>query len=289
MNMNLPPKNQTILLPEDHPVVDAFKAIDTTGLPVRHDVMSLDDAYGLLESGAVGVVIAGAAHPSAEVVGGAIKKFNPRRDEQGQESEQGDRQLVSSLMLMEKAGREPIILADCAVNPAPNSEALAEIARQTVENAQKLNIDPVVAFISFSTEGSAGHTKEAQLVQGAVSLFRGTHPEIPTLGEIQWDAATNEEIYYTKTGKRHPEGKHPNVFIFPNLDTGNAMYKALQDPDYGGGWTAVGPLLQGFENGVQVHDLSRGVTPEALKRIVEVAAQLNGISPGPVPPPAPRA
>lgn len=283
--MNLPPKNPTILLPEDHPVVDAFKAIDTTGLPVRHDVMSLDDAYGLLESGDVGVVIAGAAHSSAKVVGGAIKKFNPRRDEQGKESEQGKRQLVSSFMLMEKPGHESRIFADCAVRPAPDSEELAQIANYTLENALKLGVDPTVAFISYSTEGSGGDAPQPLLVRNATNIFKEQHPDIRTLGEIQWDAAVDENIYEAKTGKRYPGGKYPNIFIFSNLDTGNAMYKGQQEA----GWTAVGPLLQGFENGVQVHDLSRGVTPEALKRIVEVVAHLNGITPESVPPPTSQA
>lgn len=270
--------SQTILLPESgSEAVTALKELNRElKLPVKFDEMSLEAALQQLEDGAVAAVITGATLPSSEVIGAGIKKFNPRRNSQGEIDEEGIRKTVSSFFVFEKEGREPFVLADGAVNVDPSPTTLVEIASQTCASVTKLGIEPRVAFLSYSTLGS-GKGQSPEKVVAATKLFTEEHPDIPTIGEVQFDAATDEHIYELKTGKKYPSGVRPNVFIVPNLDVGNILYKALQSKYFGGGWTAIGPLLQGFEQGRQLHDLSRGVTADALAKIVEYVARLSAV------------
>jgi phosphate acetyltransferase len=253
----------TILLPEpDSPVIAEFRekyAAQHPGINFVFDPLELKESADLLKSGKVDAVIVGAAHPSKEVFLtaiheiGAVDKF------------------ASSFFIMEKPGKPNMYLADCAVNRFPNSEQLVRIAEQTVDNVRLAGDEPVVAFISYSTFGSGGDHEEIKKVSQAADAFRAKHPDVVAYGEIQWDAARNEEIYKTKNqGHGFVDGKKPNVFIFPNLETGNTVYKVLQDDaDY----TAIGPLIQGLEGDADFHDLSRGVTALALGSICEAVAK----------------
>lgn len=260
-------QSDVILLPEaDNPIVADLAMQDTT-LNLRLDQMDLADAAALLKRGEVAAVVSGASNTSADVIRTGIRELGT------------ENKLVSSFFVMEKPGQQRLFFADCAVVPRPNVDQLVLIAEQTCENVRRLGEKAVVAFISYSTEGSAGHRPEVQEVQAAADKFKELHPDIPTIGEVQWDAATDEEIYRQKAKKEgYPGGFVPNVFIFPSLEAGNLAYKMMQDPRVGG-WTAIGPLLQGFKDGLQWHDLSRGVKAPALLRICEVVAELNGIKP----------
>ena len=267
-----------ILMPEAGQVaVRAFEVMNQElQLPVTFAEMDLRDALDLLAEDKVGAVLAGAKYTTGEVINEGIKKFNPRRNQNGEVDPKGERQRVSSFFVFERDGDEPFIIADCAVNEAPQQLELLEIASQTVDNAKRLGIEPRVAFLSYSTVGS-GHGDSSAKVRAVAALFKKDNPDIPVIGEVQFDAATDEEIYHKKTGDKWPSGKAPNIFISPNLDTGNNIYKVLQSKKYGGGWTAVGPLLQGFENNRQLHDLSRGVKPEALSVICKYIVKLGGL------------
>lgn len=252
----------TILLPEpDDAAIAEFVArqIDPSEYKVRAERMDLNAAADLLNDGQVDAVIVGATHPSKDVFLTAIRKIGaPNRD-------------ASSFFVMEKAGEPTLYLADCAVNPEPDANLLARIAEQTCANVKRLGEQPVVAFISYSTAGSAGGPS-VEKVQAAKAKFAADHPEIPVYGDIQWDAATNEQVFKKKNkGQGYIDGKQPNVFIFPNLDTGNTMYKALEWP---GGYTAIGPLTQGLNGDADFHDLSRGVTAVSLERICSLVAKL---------------
>ncbi len=254
----------TILLPEpDAPAIAEYVekyASPDSGLRIRAEKTSLQEAADLLNKGEVDAVVVGATYPSKEVFLTAIRQIGAANKD------------ASSFFVMEKAGERTLYLADCAVNPDPDAARLARIAEQTSANAKRLGDEPVVAFISFSTDGSGGQQPSVLKVQAAVKLFREKHPEIITYGEIQWDAATNEDIFKKKNnGQGYRDGKYPNVIIFPNLDTGNTMYKALEWP---GGYTAIGPLTQGLDGDADFHDLSRGVTAEALDRICQTVARL---------------
>lgn len=253
-----------ILLPEvDDPVVARFIAWarEQTDLiyELRADSVDLKGAAAMLRSKAVDAVIVGATYPSKEVFLTAIREVGASNKD------------ASSFFIMEKADHPSLYFADCAVNPNPNARLLARIAEQTAYNVRRLGEEPVLAFLSYSTQGSAGG-ESVQKVQEACQIFREQHPELAVYGELQWDAAINESIYKKKNnGEGYLDGKSPNVFIFPNLDAGNMMYKALENP---GGYTAVGPLTQGLDGNADFHDLSRGVTPKALERICERVAQL---------------
>lgn len=268
--------NSAILLPEvQNAAIAAFKELNKKlRLPAVFEEMTLDEALQALATGQVKAVVAGATLPSSEVIGAGIRKFNPRRNDQGELDESGKRQMVSSFFVFEKADKAPFIVADGAVNIDPDAEALAQIATMTCKNAIKLGIEPCVAFLSYSTLGS-GKGPSPDKVAAATKIFQQTNPSVSTIGEVQFDAATDESIYRLKTGQGYPNGTRPNIFVVPNLDVGNTLYKALQSKEYGGGWTAVGPLLQGFEGGYQLHDLSRGVTADALAKIVEYVGRLS--------------
>jgi phosphotransacetylase len=254
----------TILLPEpDDPSVAAYLrdyALSDDSLRIRADKVSLEEAAELLNKGEVDAVVVGANYPSKEVFLTAIRQIGAANKD------------ASSFFVMEKDGERTLYVADCAVNPDPDATRLARIAEQTSANVKRLGEEPVVAFISFSTAGSGGNHPSVLKVQEATKLFRSNHPEIVAYGDIQWDAATSEAIFKKKNkGAGYTDGKRPNVFIFPNLDTGNTLYKALEWP---GGYMAIGPLTQGLDGDADFHDLSRGVTPESLRRICQTVAQL---------------
>ena len=273
-----PEREKSILLPElgSH-AVQAFQIMNQDlGLPVIFEEMPLTKAINQLAQGEVGAILAGASHTTGEVIYEGIKRLNPRRNEAGEEDAKGVRQRVSSFFVFERPGDEPFVVADCTVNESPQQLELLQIAEQTIVNAAKLGIKPHVAFLSYSTTGS-GHGDSSAKVRAVAQLFKDRSPEVPTIGEVQFDAATDSSIYELKTGEKWPGDQPPNIFIAPNLDTGNTLYKALQSRRFGGGWTAIGPLLQGFENDRQLHDLSRGVTPEALAVICKYVARLSGL------------
>jgi phosphotransacetylase len=254
----------TILLPEpDDPAVakyiSDYSARDSS-LRIRADNVELEAAADMLNNGEVDAVVVGARHPSKEVFLTAIRKIGAVNKD------------ASSFFVMEKEGQPTLYFADCAVNPEPDANRLVRIAEQTCRNAERLGDRPVVAFISYSTAGSGGNHPAVLKVQEAAAEFRVQHPDIIAYGDIQWDAATNEEIYKKKNkGSGYTDGRQPNVFIFPNLDAGNSMYKAMEWP---GGYTAIGPLTQGLDGDADFHDLSRGVTAEALERICQTVARL---------------
>lgn len=273
-----PEREKSILLPElgSH-AVQAFQIMNQDlRLPVVFEEMPLTAAIDQLAEDKVGAVLAGASHTTGEVIYEGIQRLNPRRNEAGEEDPKGVRQRVSSFFVFERPGDEPFVVADSAVNESPQQLELLQIAEQTVSNAAKLDIDPHVAFLSYSTTGS-GHGDSSAKVRAVAELYKERNPNVPTIGEVQFDAATDSRIYELKTGNKWPGSQPPNIFIAPNLDTGNTLYKVLQSRRFGGGWTAIGPLLQGFENDKQLHDLSRGVTPEALAVICKYVAKLSGL------------
>jgi phosphate acetyltransferase len=268
---NIAMANLRILLPEDDPVIDRLKeAVATENFGAGFDAelvfkpMSLEDAAKELDDGKADIVISGAVEDSADVIRAAIFFINKPK---------GLRQLISSFFVMEKGSEDPIFFADCAVNEKPSPEQLSEIAEQTARSVQQLGFEPVVAFLSLSTFGSASKLESVQQVAEAAGLFRQSHPEIISYGEIQVDAALDKAVFSKKAKKAGVEltdGKMPNVFIFPDGQSGNIAYKLVERL---GGYTAVGPMLNGVA--LDWHDLSRGVSLPGLKRSVEYAARLH--------------
>lgn len=162
------------------------------------------------------------------------------------------------------------MFGDCAVMPNPNAEQLASIAASTAETYHKLVGDePKVAFLSFSTKGSAKH-EDVDKVLEALSIFRKQHPEIEADGELQLDAAVMPKIGAKKAPGSTVAG-NANVLIFPDLDAGNIGYKLTQRF---AGAIATGPIIQGLE--VPANDLSRGCSAQDIVDVSAIAVLMKG-------------
>jgi len=207
-------------------------------------------------------VIAGAATPSSEVIRSAIRLIGIHPNAKN----------VSSIFFMiAPKGDTAYTFADCAVMPEPDSKQLAAIAGDSAEFHQLLTGDePKVAFLSFSTKGSASHYR-VDRVRDAVEIFAHKFPNIIHDGEVQVDAAIIPQINQKKIPGSPLEGK-ANVLIFPNLDAGNIAYKIAQRM---GGFSAWGPLLQGLNK--PVHDLSRGCSVDDIINVSAIAALQRNI------------
>jgi len=163
---------------------------------------------------------------------------------------------ASSYFLMTRE-EKTYLFADCGLQIQPTSEELADIGIATAESAKFLGLDPKVAFLSFSTQGTA-KGPDVEKVQNAVKLATQKRPDLLMEGEMQFDTAILPEV----CKKKYPQSKimgQANVLIFPDLDAGNLGYKITERL---GGFHAVGPLLQGLNKPVQ--DLSRGAKVEDI-------------------------
>ncbi len=158
-----------------------------------------------------------------------------------------------------------VVYADCAVNPNPTAEQLADIAISSAETAEKFGIEPRVAMLSYST-GSSGSGADVDKVREATELVRQRAPHLALEGPIQFDAAVDPTVARTKLPDSPVAGR-ATVFIFPDLNTGNNTYKAVQRSANA---VAIGPVLQGLNRAV--NDLSRGALVEDIVNTVAITA-----------------
>jgi len=159
-----------------------------------------------------------------------------------------------------------LLFADCAIVPDPNAEQLAEIAVCTAQNCKKLlGADPKVAMLAFSTKGSAKHESVDKVIE-ATEIVKKTQPEIAVDGEIQFDAAIIPSVGKKKAPGSPLEGQ-ANVLIFPDLNSGNIAYKAVQRLAKA---EAIGPVVQGIAK--PVNDLSRGCSVSDIVNTVAITA-----------------
>ena len=173
---------------------------------------------------------------------------------------------ISGAFLMQK-GDQRYIFADCAINIELDADTMAEVAVQSAETAKLFGIDPKVALLSFSTKGSAKGDMVTKVAE-ATEKVHEMEPELPADGEMQFDAAVVPSVGELKAPGSKVAG-HANVFIFPSLEAGNIGYKIAQRF---GGFTAVGPILQGLN--APIADLSRGCSEDdAYKVAIITAAQ----------------
>ena len=160
-----------------------------------------------------------------------------------------------------------LVYGDCAVNPNPNSAELAEIAIRSAETAAMFHIEPIVAMLSYSS-GDSGQGEDVERVRAAVGLARQRRPELKIDGPIQYDAAIDVSVGNQKMPESKVAGR-ASVFIFPDLNTGNNTYKAVQRSS---GAVAIGPILQGLNK--PVNDLSRGcLVPDIVNTVAITAIQ----------------
>jgi phosphate acetyltransferase len=172
--------------------------------------------------------------------------------------------IVSSVFLM-CLSDHVLVFGDCAVNPDPNPEQLADIAISSAETARMFGIDPLIAMLSYST-GESGKGAEVDKVREAAKIAKARRPDLKIEGPIQYDAAVDAGVAKTKLPGSEVAGR-ATVFIFPDLNTGNNTYKAVQRSANA---VAVGPILQGLNK--PVNDLSRGCTVTDIVNTVAITA-----------------
>ncbi|HEY3437911.1 MAG TPA: phosphate acetyltransferase [Actinotalea sp.] len=172
--------------------------------------------------------------------------------------------IVSSVFLMCLEDRV-LVYGDCAVNPDPTAEQLADIAISSAQTAVQFGIEPRIAMLSYST-GESGTGVDVDKVRAATALVRERRPDLDVEGPIQYDAAVDASVARTKMPDSTVAGR-ATVFIFPDLNTGNNTYKAVQRS---AGAVAIGPVLQGLRK--PVNDLSRGALVQDIVNTVAITA-----------------
>ncbi|MFS0794643.1 phosphate acetyltransferase [Microbacterium sp. 1P10AE] len=172
--------------------------------------------------------------------------------------------VVSSVFLMALADRV-LVYGDCAVIPDPTSEQLADIAISSAATAEQFGIEPRVAMLSYST-GESGTGADVEKVRAATALVRERAPELLVEGPIQYDAAADAAVAKAKMPGSEVAGR-ATVFVFPDLNTGNNTYKAVQRS---AGAVAIGPVLQGLNK--PINDLSRGALVDDIVNTIAITA-----------------
>jgi len=199
-------------------------------------------------------MVSGAAHTTQHTIRPSFETIKTKPDSE----------LVSSVFFMCLADRV-LVYGDCAINPNPNAEQLADIAITSAGTAQAFGIEPRIAMLSYST-GSSGKGADVERVREAVRIACERRPDLKLEGPMQYDAAVDASVARSKMPDSEIAGQ-ATVFIFPDLNTGNNTYKAVQRS---AGAVAIGPVLQGLNK--PVNDLSRGCTVTDIVNTVAITA-----------------
>jgi phosphate acetyltransferase len=217
----------------------------------------VDESYFgtlMVDAGAAAGMVSGAAHTTADTIRPA---FEIIRSSSGVS-------VVSSVFFMCLSDRV-LVYGDCAVNPQPTAEQAADIAISSAETATRFGVEARIAMLSYST-GQSGRGERVEAVRRATDLVRERRPDLMVEGPIQYDAAVDAHVAQLKLPESEVAGR-ATVFIFPDLDTGNIAYKAVQRS---AGAVAIGPVLQGLRK--PVNDLSRGCTVTDIVNTVAITA-----------------
>jgi phosphate acetyltransferase len=231
-------------------------------MDVARDLM-LDVSYFgtmMIYKGHADGMVSGAAHTTQHTIRPALQfiKTKPGIN------------LVSSVFFMCLEDRV-VVFGDCAINPNPTAAELAEIAISSAESSLSFGIEPKIAMLSYSS-GSSGKGEEVEKVRAATEIVKAKRPDLKIEGPIQYDAAVDMEIGQSKMPNSEVAGQ-ASVLIFPDLNTGNNTYKAVQRET---GAVAIGPMLQGLNK--PVNDLSRGCTVDDIfNTVIITAIQAQGI------------
>ncbi len=261
--INLDCNQIEIIDPENSPKADVYaqkiyelrkhKGItETTAQDLIKDVSYFGTM--MVKEGDADGMVSGAAHTTQHTIRPALQLIKTKPEAK----------IVSSVFFMCLPDRVSAF-ADCAINPNPNAEELAEIAIASADSAQKFGIKPKVAMLSYSS-GSSGKGEDVEKVRKATQIVKEKRPDILVEGPIQYDAAVDPEVGKSKMPDS-PVAGQASVLIFPDLNTGNNTYKAVQRET---GALAIGPMLQGLQK--PVNDLSRGCTVDDVYNTILLTA-----------------
>ncbi|MCM3263160.1 phosphate acetyltransferase [Streptomyces thermoviolaceus] len=223
---------------------------------LAYDVVSDVNYFGTLmvQEGLADGMVSGSVHSTAATIRPAFEIIKTKPEAS----------IVSSVFFMCLADKV-LVYGDCAVNPDPNAEQLADIAVQSATTAAQFGVEPRIAMLSYST-GTSGSGADVDKVREATELVRSRRPDLLIEGRIQYDAAVEPTVAATKL-PGSPVAGQATVLVFPDLNTGNNTYKAVQRS---AGAIAVGPVLQGLRK--PVNDLSRGALVQDIVNTVAITA-----------------
>ncbi|MEU6240199.1 phosphate acetyltransferase [Streptomyces sp. NPDC047024] len=236
----------------------ALRAHKGVTVELAYDVVTDVNYFGTLmvQEGLADGMVSGSVHSTAATIRPAFEIIKTKPDSS----------IVSSVFFMCLADKV-LVYGDCAVNPDPDAEQLADIAVQSAATAAQFGVEPRIAMLSYST-GTSGSGADVEKVRTATELARSRRPDLKIEGPIQYDAAVDAAVAATKLPGSEVAGQ-ASVLIFPDLNTGNNTYKAVQRS---AGAIAVGPVLQGLRK--PVNDLSRGaLVPDIVTTVAITAIQ----------------
>lgn len=254
--------NVEVVNPEDYHDFDAMvesfveRRKGKATVEQAREMLKDENYFGtmLVYMGKADGLVSGAAHSTADTVRPALQIIKTKP---------GIKKTSGVFVMVRE--EEKYVFADCAINIAPNSQDLAEIAIASAETATLFDIDPRVAMLSFSTKGSA-KSEETEKVAEAVTIAKELAPHLVLDGEFQFDAAFVPSVAQKKAPDSEIQGD-ANVFVFPSLEAGNIGYKIAQRL---GNYDAVGPILQGLN--APVNDLSRGCNADDVYKLAIITA-----------------
>jgi len=263
MKIDLDISKAEIIDPEESPLTEKFsqsfyemRKEKGLTLAVARDAMTHVNYFAtmMVQEGLADGMVSGATHTTADTVRPALQIIKTK----------ADISIVSSIFFM-CLDTKVLVYGDCAVNMDPTAAQLAQIAISSADTAKAFGIEPKVALLSYST-GASGTGPEVEKVREATKLAQAMRPDYLIEGPIQYDAAIDEKVAKKKLPDSKVAGK-ATVFIFPDLNTGNNTYKAVQRST---GALAIGPVLQGLR--LPVNDLSRGCLVDDIVNTVAITA-----------------
>jgi phosphate acetyltransferase len=262
-------EGEDLALPEDLEIIDPATIRANYIAPLvqmrKHKGVTEHEAAELLEDnvwlgtmmlalGEVSGLVSGAVHSTANTIRPALQIIKTKPGANA----------ISSVFFM-CLPDQVVVYGDCAVNPDPDAEMLADIAIQSADSAVRFGIPARVAMISYST-GESGAGKDVDKVREATRLAQQRRPDLLLDGPLQYDAAANVDVAANKAPKSPVAGR-ATVFVFPDLNTGNTTYKAVQRS---ANVVSIGPMLQGMRK--PVNDLSRGALVEDIVYTIAITA-----------------
>ncbi|MBQ9063777.1 MAG: phosphate acetyltransferase [Eubacterium sp.] len=226
-------------------------------------ILSASNYFGtmLVKMGVADALLGGATYSTADTVRPALQLIKTKP---------GNKIVSSCFIMVRESGvgeNEVLAMADCAINIHPTEDDLVEIAGETAACAKVFGVDPKVAFLSYSTVGS-GKGEDVDKMRNATAKAKEAYPDLPIIGEVQFDAAVSPRVAKTKFPDSDVAG-YCNTFIFPDINAGNIGYKVAQRL---GGFDAYGPILLGLN--APINDLSRGCNAQEVYSMAIITAAL---------------